>query len=493
MSAETSSVNNNDLVEIKTAPPLAKTKPEVAPSHPICDSLTRFLNGIYGVQQSFTVLMPHIHSWVKDENRSLLEKYKRYAKGGESNRYSFDLTSARQIADMMAFRRSAEMLGAVKYAEVIAQSLFTQVFCEFDSYMGGLLKALYSSKPELFSTLDRKLSISELKAYGSVDAATDAMLEAEIDAFRRSSYVEQFGSLESRFNLPLKKFAEWGEFVELGQRRNLLIHNGGIVNEQYRVMCGKEGHNEAKTTPLGTRLSIDTAYLSRALLIMRKVSFMLAHTLWRKVLPEQTDQAHVSCDKIIYDLLQKKLWLTAAELGEFALQPQLCKNLTEQYRKMRVINTAIGYRFSKQQSHCDRVIDAEDWSSTIRDFRLAVALMKGDLEAGWNIMRQIGPRGELIDEVAYRDWPLFHEIRLEPDFHVAFEEIYGESFAAQLTGGTPTAVALPDSQPVLESKPAPPLRRAKKVINRSSLMNPASIPGTPTKSARVKPNKSSAK
>ena len=460
--------------------PVTRMSLDADTSHPICDSLTRFLAGIYGVQQSFTVLMPHIGTWVSDESKNLREKYKEYMKEGEQNNYVFDSSSARAIADMMAFRRSVEVLGAVKYADVIAQSLFTQVFCEFDAYMGAMLKALYSSKPELFSTLDRKLSISELKAYGSLEAATDAMLEAEIDAFRRSSYVEQFTSLETRFDLPLKKFPEWGEFVELGQRRNLLIHNGGVVNEQYRLMCGNQGHEEGKATSVGIRLSINTEYLGRALLIMRKVAFMLAHTLWRKVLPAQTDQAHVSCDKIIYDLLQKKLWLTAAEFGEFALQPIMCRNLTEQYRKMRVINTAIGYRFSNQQPKCDKVINSEDWSSTVRDFRLAVALMKGDLPSVWTMMRQIGERGELVNEVAYRDWPLFHEIRLTPDFHVVFEEIYGEPFSAQLTTASPTDAEAANPRLVLESKLATTVRRAKKVTKRNSNMNPASIPGTPT-------------
>ncbi|RYZ75879.1 MAG: hypothetical protein EOP06_31865, partial [Proteobacteria bacterium] len=314
--------------------------------------------------------MPHIASWIGDEIKALEGKYKRYKKDDKLS-YHFDFASSRSIADMMAFQRSLEDLTAVKYQAVIAHSLFTQIFCEFDAFMGSLLSALYKSKPDLYKSLDRKISISELRAYGDIHAATDAMLAAEIDTFRRSSYVDQFALLETRFGIILKKFPEWGEFAELAQRRNLLTHNGGTVNEQYRVMCAREGNSAGSNAPVGSRLSIDPDYFSRALFIMRKVAFMLSHTLWRKVLPADAATAHEACHSTIYDLLQKKMWRIAADLGEFSLLPVMCKNLSDQHRRMRVVNTAIGYKFAKKPSECERILDAEDWSSSYRDFRLA--------------------------------------------------------------------------------------------------------------------------
>lgn len=458
-------------------------QPQPKPRHPIDASLHQFLNGVYGIQQSVQVVIPHVASWVRDEIKKLDIKYKGYLKdAGKGGSFVFKTGSGREVADLLALQRTVGDLRAVNHTSVIAQSLFTQVFCEFDAFIGALLKAIYTSKPELFEAIDKKMSIAEMRVFGSIDAAMMAMIEDEIDVFRRNSYVEQFSALENRFGLMLKKFPEWGEFVELGQRRNLLIHNGGVVNDQYRSMCGREGHEPGRKTSLGTKLDVDVPYLSRALLVMRKVAFMLTHTLWRKVLPAQMEDAHLAGDEILYDMLQKKMWLTAIQVGEFFLTPLNCKNLKDSNRRARVINTAIAYKFSGQQDQCTRMLDAEDWSSSFRDFRLAYAVLKDDLDHAWLLMKQIGPTGEMINEVAYRDWPLFNELRSKVEFHDIFQEIYGESFLEQVESSS-DGVAADLGQPheVLDSGPEPKHRKsAKLVTNRSSTMNPASIPGKKT-------------
>jgi len=458
--------------------------------HPVDQALTEFLYGLYGIQKSFTVVMPHLSNWISDESKRIEERYRAYqieSSNPNERRYHFSGSSSQTIADWMSFRRDSEDSKGVDHLAVLAQSLFTQIFCQFDAFMGALLKALYNSKPQLYDALERQISISGLRSFDTIKAVTEHLLEAEIDAFRRSSYVDQFQSLQNRFNIELRDFPEWGEFVELGQRRNLLIHNGGVVNEQYRAVCKREKNTEAATIAIGTRLDINGEYLARALLIMRKVAFMLSHTLWRKVLPDQITEAHNACHNVIYDFLQKKMWGTAAELGEFSLKPINCKNLTEQYRRMRVINTAIGFKFSNRAPDCSRILNAEDWSSTYRDFRLAVSVLNDQRKDVWEQMRQIGKKGEIIEAWSYRDWPLFHALRNDPDFHNVFEEIFEEPFIFKDLD-LPNRTLTTSATPVVECQPSsgttqPP--RKKAVTSRRKTMNPASIPG-PTTEAPTK-------
>lgn len=416
-------------------------------------ALNRFLNGMFGIQKTFEVVVPHISEWMRTGIGSIEEKYKNYKKLEEDGSLVFNFNAAvsREMADMMEFRRSIEEITAVDYNDVVATCLFTQIFCEFDSFMGELLKAIYKSKPALYSSLERKISASELMSFDGISGATEFLLDQEIDAFRRDSYVEQFSNLEAKFSVKTKEFKEWPAFVELSQRRNLLTHNGGVVSDQYLAVCKREGISDSNFPQVGEKLRITPDYLAKALLVIRKVAFMLTHTLWRKVLPNESEKAHGACHSAIYEMLQRKMWLTAAELGTFSLSPMLCKNLSDQHRRMRVINTAIGYKFSGNDSVCKQLLEKEDWTSSFRDFKLAVSVLTDKLDDVWPQMLRIGKQGEMIEELAYRDWPLFHRLRQEPKFHEVFHEIYGEHFSYPAHSHSPTIVVDADGSEVVDS------------------------------------------
>jgi hypothetical protein len=63
-------------------------------------------------------------------------------------------------------------------------------------------------------------------------------------------------------------------------------------------------------------------------------------------------------------------------------------------------------------------------------------------------MRAIGPKGQLIDEHAYHAWPLFFDVRAEPEFHQAYEAVYGYQFVSKVQ------VATREERTALEQKTA---------------------------------------
>lgn len=76
----------------------------------------------------------------------------------------------------------------------------------------------------------------------------------------------------------------------------------------------------------------------------------------------------------------------------------------------------------------NKILSPIDWSASVRDFRLAVSILKDQTEDAISTMKQIGKRGELVHEIAYHQWPLFNAFREEPLFHKAYEEIFGIPF-----------------------------------------------------------------
>src|SRR6185436_4545196 len=211
------------------------------------------------------------------------------------------------------------------------------------------------------------------------------------DTFRRQSYLEQFAELEQKFDIKtLRAFSEWPQFVEASQRRNLMTHNDGRVSQQYLTVCDRVRYSFEIRPTVNDRLKLTPKYLLGTIFLLNKVAFMLGHTLWRKVLPEDANAADAAMNDTIYRLLERKRWKSAAHFGEFGLQPQLAKQVTDIDRRIRVINTAIALTNLDKQLEAEALLDAEDWSASIREFKLAIAVLKKQYVEAAGIMREIG-------------------------------------------------------------------------------------------------------
>ena len=223
--------------------------------------------------------------------------------------------------------------------EVVMKGLFIGLFSEYDHFIGELLKAIYAANPSLYKGLKREISLTDLLDFSSIEEIKRDILEKEIDGFRRDSYIDQFAGLERMFDIrTLTAFPEWPQFIEMAQRRNLMTHNGGYVSQQYLATCQKNSVSFSSAPAIGTQLAFDGKYLGDALLVVSKVGFMLAHTLWRKILPNDVDASNEEINDSIYDLLTWQRWRVAAAFGDFALTDPMRRNIKDIQLRIRLIN-----------------------------------------------------------------------------------------------------------------------------------------------------------
>jgi hypothetical protein len=254
MTNETQSAESDDAKR-KLATETAPDVPEEAPP-PIALAVDHYLSSVRGIARTARIAIPHIIRWKIEEmtrHTGFIEEFLKQYKinqeppedPGKNNAQSVStlaVTSARDLAKFINAARETRELDAFNSTAILTKSLFTQIFSEFDAFMGSLLKILYLKNEELLKSIAREISFEDLLGFDNLQAAKLSMLDKEIETFRRDSYVEQFSTLEKKFKIPLKKFPEWADFVELSQRRNILTHNGGGVSDQYISVCEREGY-----------------------------------------------------------------------------------------------------------------------------------------------------------------------------------------------------------------------------------------------------------
>lgn len=404
-------------------------------SHPINNAIRNFFDSTADFRRATEITLPHVAKKHLSDIKSQEKKLKKYS-GNLDGDGNYIISEAHDVKDILEIMNEYENLTKSRILPLISRSFFIGLFSCFDSFMSELLQGIYSKKPELFNNIKQEINVNDLVNYSNIEDIKKDILDKEIETFRRNSYVQQFNELEEKFSIKtLKDFPEWPEFVELTQRRNLITHNDGKVNQQYISIVTKENYNLPENLKNGDELLIEPKYLLKAIFILNKIAFMLAHTLWRKVLPSEVEIAHECMNNSIYYLLIQKRWKMASEIGCFALNDMMTKNIDSMKKMIRVINTAIAIKAYKSSSEAQKILDTMDWSAAISEFKLANCVLKDSYTEAAEIMIEIGKKGEIINEVSYYRWPLFEAFRGSIEFQNAFQVIYEKPFKNKLDLG----------------------------------------------------------
>lgn len=352
------------------------------------------------------------------------------------------LATGATIRAVVDVARRLERVMRSQRARTLRASLFLGIFSGYDTYTGDLISGLFSLRPELFQRIGRDVPVADVLTAPSFEHLKAKILGDWIEDLRRKSYVEQFDTLEKMFDVKLRAFPRWADFVEASQRRNLFAHCDGTVSQQYVSVCNREG-GEIKTV-VGSKLDLSSTYFQTACSLIVEVGLKLGHTLWRKIAPSELAVADKHLHHLAYEALQFAEWSWAKTIGDFGLSQK--RFSSEQNRLVFVVNQAIALKGGGSPSSAHALLDAEDWSAASTEFKLAAAVLRDQHEEAGELMVRLGATSTLLDDSSYHDWPLFRDFRGTPQFLTAYEKVYGRPFIVELSASGSRA-AVHDEKP----------------------------------------------
>ena len=316
-----------------------------------------------------------------------------------------------------------------KSVTLIPRNFLVSFVSEFDCFLGSLLRVIYTKRPELLNDSSKQITYSDLLAYESLEDAKEQVLEKEIESILRKSHSEHFTTLENKFKIKLRKGLDiWNEFIEITERRNLFVHANGMVSSQYLKICEQHGKDVSQLT-VGEKLKVDPVYLNQASKVIYEISVKIAHVLWRKLFPEEREDADNNLNEICFELVSKGKNSLASELLEFAIS--LPKHHSDTIKRMMAINLAQAYKRSDRESKCEEVLKRFDWSATGYEFKLAVSVLRGEYDQASKLLRTVVNAEDLSEEQVI-DWPLFKEFRKSSEFLTVFKELFDKDYAQQV-------------------------------------------------------------
>lgn len=395
------------------------------------DQLLRFIDHITSLSESLplTMLIAGTSAREADKDfRTFLEQSCILEKEEGDNRiYSVPFENHFRYTKLKnAFQRCK-----IAY-KILPRSFLVSLVSQFDAFLGGVVRVLLYSKPELLNASDRVLTFKELLQFSSTDEAREYVVEKEVESLIRKSHPEQFEWMEKKFSVPLREgLPSWPVFVEVTERRNLFVHCDGIVSSQYLKNC-REHNVEVATPPaLGSELNVTPAYFGNAYQCVFEIGVKLCHVLWRKLLPGELEHADRNLIEVTFELLRDENYRLAKNLLDFA-SCTFKRHSSDEQRRVFIVNRAQAYKWEGDNDAAVRILRAEDWSACDDKFKLAVAVLQENYDTAASLMKKIGPAGS-VTKVDYREWPLFQRFRTTAQFSRAFTEVYGESLSPMET------------------------------------------------------------
>ena len=196
--------------------------------------------------------------------------------------------------------------------------------------------------PQILSLNEKTLSFDEICKCSNLEEARDSLISAEIEQLLfkpLSSFLDFFENKVFKIKFPsLEHFKQ--DMIEIKERRNLLIHNNGLVNTKYITSVNKELREKYKIE-IGKKIGLGRKYLEESI---DKFELIGLEILFLGALKFQKEKEMESAIWLINDTIFKSFskeipnFILGENLSNFALGNDCIKYLNEKQRDYYKLN-----------------------------------------------------------------------------------------------------------------------------------------------------------
>jgi hypothetical protein len=204
------------------------------------------------------------------------------------------------------------------------------------------------------------------------------------------------------------------DLEEIVARRNLFVHNNGIVGARYLKRVPQ--HDPAASgISRGCLLQVQASYLARALDTVQLFGSLLTQLCWRQWRASESNQAGRDFSDFVYDVLAQR---RVGFVVRIAAHP-IALRLANGYRDFVRVNHAIAARDMGRLSDVPAILkQCDQWPRPLA-IEISLHILREEYLAAYDLLRHARETGK-IAEIS-KNWPLFRPIRQDPQFLELFD------------------------------------------------------------------------
>ena len=288
--------------------------------------------------------------------------------------------------------------------ELLYKNAFIGLLSSVEWFYSQVLHYFYDKHPEAAGIKKKTMTLEELKTFQSVADAEKYLIDNKIEEIFRGGFDSWMDLLKEEVKLKLQYIRPfYNELLEVYQRRNLLVHNGGIVNSIYISKVPEDVKSNLK---IGDKLSVTSEYLENAICKLHIVFTLVAAELWKKIEPENESRAEI-LNAIAYNNMMQNRWEVAEWISCFIKDDEKLKS------RVKTVGQ-LNYWLSKKKRGNKELVIGEilkaDFTDKSLRYQLAILALTDNVQEFFELLPET-LRTKSLEVEELLEFPIFDEMR----------------------------------------------------------------------------------
>lgn len=299
-----------------------------------------------------------------------------------------------------------------KQNEILYSGSLMLLITYFENLISKIFYKDFSMHPQRISLNTKCVSYKILEDIGNINDIKNHLIEEEVTAMMYKSFADWISYFQNNMKLKLSYMdINYKIINEIIARRNLFVHNDGVVNTIYLNKVG-----EGCTLNKGDIVNIERAYIDNAINIIESTGISIIIEIWLKEYGKDEDEIDKIMDLVFEEYLIQEKWEVAKFLYETILE---YKNLSIADQYLCKINRALCYKWLNKYDEVKDEIDKLDLSAAQPQYKLAVLTLNDKFE---EFFVEYDKQNEIIEK-NLKEWPLFIELRNSLEYKKRFSDV----------------------------------------------------------------------
>ncbi|MBL0889388.1 MAG: hypothetical protein IBJ19_02140 [Gemmatimonadaceae bacterium] len=295
--------------------------------------------------------------------------------------------------------------GRLRTRMLYSSALLNLTSC-VELFFSQLLHAYFTLHPEAIGTKEKIFSFDDLSDFSSIEEARAHYVLARIEELLRGSLADWLAFAKNTLKISMGYLEEDTALLEESfQRRNVIVHNGGLANSIY---ISKVRSRARSGISLNDDLTPDRHYLNHRIDLWERACILIASELWKK-LDASDDQRGRSLLEIGYRHLTAKRWSVAESLCTFLVGD---KQQPEDARLSAQVNVWLCKKESGDWE-CERpAVSSSDFSAKGHRFQLARLALLDETEKFYELL-PVALASDQLTREELSEFPVFAPMRAD--------------------------------------------------------------------------------
>lgn len=279
----------------------------------------------------------------------------------------------------------------------------------FENLISKIFKKDFIDHPQKISLDSKSVPYKILEESGSIEEVKEHLIDIEVNSMMYKSLSDWIDYLKKNRKLELSFISENLKILkEIMARRNLFVHNDGIINQIYLSITKDEtGSKYVK----GDTININKEYINNAIGLIELSGTSLVFEIWLKECKGKEEEVDKILSIIFNEYLVEEKWECAINLYKICLDSQKL-NLSCQLTCK--INYWQCFKWLNRFNEIKNEIDKTDLSAAEPKYKLGVLALKDEVDKFFEVYDNQSDIGKT--QLYY--WPIFKSIR-ESDIYMS--------------------------------------------------------------------------